>query len=65
MAWLVLVLVVVGLAVLLAWPALRDRSGARRPQDQPVATDPTVRPPRDPEEPIPGSRPHRRRHAKP
>lgn len=65
MAWLAVLLVVVGLLVLVAWPALRDRTRSRRPQDQAVTTDRSVRPPRDPQEPIPGSRPHRQRRAKP
>jgi hypothetical protein len=64
---IVLVLVVVGVLVLAAWPFVVRRSGReeRSPADQGEVTDRTVIPPRRPDTPIPGSQPDRERHGKP
>jgi hypothetical protein len=52
--------VVVGLVVLLAWPLLKRYQRRRDPRDQDPVTG-AAPPPRVPDEPVPGSRPHRRR----
>ena len=65
MAELILVALVLGVVVLAAWPLA---SAGRRPRDareQDEVTDIEPVPPRDPDEPVPGSRPSRERHGKP
>ncbi|HEX6237101.1 MAG TPA: hypothetical protein VFZ68_07895 [Acidimicrobiales bacterium] len=65
MAELIVILVIVGVIVLAAWPVLRSRSRRRRPTDQPAVTDRDAIPPRRPERPAPGSQPYREEHGKP
>lgn len=59
-----LICVVVGLALLLAWPMLaRRRRSPRRTEQPSVGHDPV--PPAHPTETVPGSAPHRHRQGKP
>jgi hypothetical protein len=62
---LIIVAVVVGVAILAAWPLARVRRRQGSPPDQGPVTDTGVVPPRNPREPVPGSRADRRRHGKP
>jgi hypothetical protein len=60
MAELLIVLVVLGVVVAVAWPLMRKASQPRDAKDQaPVERGPV--PPRHPDEPIPGSRTDRER----
>jgi hypothetical protein len=65
MAELILVAIVIGVAVLAAWPLAAAWRRPRHPSDQDEVTDIEPVPPRDPDEPVPGSRPSRERHGKP
>lgn len=65
MAELIIVAVIVGLVVLAAWPLALARSRPRHPREQDEVTDTGPVPPRDPSEPLPGSRPDRERHGQP
>ena len=64
---IVIVLVVLGVVALVAWPFLARRSGerARTPPDQGGVTDTSVIPPAHPDRPVPGSRTDRERHGMP
>ncbi|HEX6421050.1 MAG TPA: hypothetical protein VFZ77_21280, partial [Acidimicrobiales bacterium] len=62
---LIVLAVVVGLVVLLLWPAARAARRRRTPHDQGQATSTDPVPPRRPAAPVPGSREHRRLHGKP
>ena len=65
MAELILVALVLGVVVLAGWPlaSARRRPRDAREQDEVTGIEPV--PPRDPDEPVPGSRPSRERHGKP
>lgn len=65
MAELIVILVILGVIVLVAWPAIRARSRKRRPTDQPPVTDRGEVPPRRPARPEPGSQPYREERGKP
>lgn len=65
MAELIVLVVVVGVVVLVAWPVLATRSRGRNPVAQDDVTGTKPFPPRDPDAPLPGSRPRRARHGKP
>jgi hypothetical protein len=64
---IVVVLVVVGVIVLAAWPFVVRRSSqeTRTPADQGEVTDTSVIPPRRPDKPVPGSQTDRERHGMP
>jgi hypothetical protein len=61
---LVTLAVVVGILVLLAWPLMKRYQRARDPRDQDAVAGERMPPP-VPDEPLPGSRPHRRRRGQP
>ena len=65
MAELIVVAVVIGIGVLVAWPVARAVTRERSPHEQAQVTSHRPVPPPDPESPIPGSRAHRRRQGKP
>jgi hypothetical protein len=60
MAELLIVLVVLGVVVAVAWPMMRKASQAGDARDQPPVERGPV-PPRHPDEPIPGSQTDRER----
>lgn len=61
MAEMIVVLVIVGIAVLVAWPLARRAHRNRSATDQPAVTDRSPVPPRRPSRPVPGSQPDRER----
>lgn len=65
MELVVAIAVIAGLLVLLVWPAARVWQRSRSPRDQEQVTDTEPIPPVDPDEPLPGSREHRRRQGMP
>jgi hypothetical protein len=64
-AELILVALAVGAVVLAAWPLASAWRQPRDPSDQDHVTDIEPVPPRNPDEPLPGSRRSRERHGKP
>jgi hypothetical protein len=62
---LVVLAVVLGLVVIVLWPVAKALQRRPTPLDQEQVTDTDVAPPPVPDEPVPGSREHRRRHGKP
>jgi hypothetical protein len=64
-AELILLALAVGAVVLAAWPLASAWRKPRHPSDQDDVTRIEPVPPRDPDEPLPGSRPSRERHGKP
>ena len=64
---IVIVLVVIGVVALVAWPFLARGSAEqpRTPADQGEVTDTSVIPPARPDRPVPGSRTDRERHGMP
>jgi hypothetical protein len=65
MAEVILVAIVLGVVVLAAWPLAASLRKPHDPREQDDVTDIGPVPPRDPDEPLPGSRPSRERHGKP
>lgn len=64
MAELVVLAVLIGLVVAIAYPMLAARTRRRDPRSQDDVTGTEPFPPRRPDDPIPGSRTRRKRHGR-
>lgn len=62
---ILIVAVIIGLLVAVAWPFLARAASSRSPRDQAEVTDTSPIPPRHPDEPVPGSRTQREQRGRP